>query len=86
MALTDSNEIQSEARDIILTLDCEPCAQCGELVYRDNLIDGLCWECDPENVYEDEYDGQPTLYEEYQDLYGGDDYYYDSDSDLWDER
>jgi len=42
--------------------DCQVCENCGE-----PLVDNPdTWD------YED--DGQPTMYEEYQDLYGGDDW------------
>jgi len=35
------------------------------------------WDADEDGVVlddEDDHDGQPTMYEEYQDLYGGDDW------------
>lgn len=49
----------------------------GEYVLDENAdADDL-----PVGEYEDYDDGQPTMYEEYQDLYGGDDSFYSHEDD-----
>jgi hypothetical protein len=48
--------------------DSFACAECGEEVANGEICD-----CELE-PYEDEFDGQPTEYEEWQDFYGGDDW------------
>ena len=62
-------------------------------VYCENVStsDQVCTECGEPLVdnpagdwAEEEFDGQPSMYEEYQDLYGGDDWdhgQYDNDCD-----
>ena len=56
--------------------DCnQVCDQCGEpLVDNPEVFNGECFadDCDCGVAVED--DGQPTMYEELQDLYGGDDW------------
>jgi len=51
-------------------------------MFGDEAIDGpeLDEDSDLDGEYEsdDDFDGQPTEYEEWQDLYGGDDNFYDS--------
>ena len=50
------------------------CTECGEPLV-DNPVEDYC---------DEEFDGQPSMYEEYQDLYGGDDWdygQYDNDCD-----
>jgi len=53
-------------------------------IYGDEAIDGpeldedSDLDLDGEYESDDDFDGQPTEYEEWQDLYGGDDNFYDS--------
>ncbi len=50
------------------------CTECGEPLVDNPVVD---WA-------EEEFDGQPSMYEEYQDLHGGDDWdhgQYDNDCD-----
>jgi len=57
--------------------DCEICTLCGMPSDENNecSCDRMDWsEGEDEEFEADEDDGQPTEYEEYQDLYGGDDW------------
>ena len=69
---------------LTLTLVGELIMTPAENIYRSDYdqVDGLLelnedapeLELVPEEGWDDHDDGQPTMYEEYQDLYGGDDY------------
>ena len=60
-------KIETETGNIIQRL-----ARIGLAAKVLEWFESIEWESEAE--YEDEYDdGQPTMYEEYQDLYGGDD-------------
>ena len=54
----------------------ELCVDCGDemVTIRDEFTDAtICERCECGDVY-DEYDGQPSEYDEWQDYYGGDDW------------
>ena len=54
----------------------ELCEDCGEpmVTIRDEFSDAtICERCECAGDY-DEYDGQPSEYDEWQDYYGGDDW------------